>query len=31
MNWFGAYYQDPKNSFAQYVVDPAAYFNVFAS
>jgi putative ABC transport system permease protein len=29
MNWFGAYYQDPKNTFAQYVVDPAAYFNVF--
>jgi len=29
MNWFGGYYQDPKNTFAQYVVDPAAYFNVF--
>ncbi len=22
MNWFGAYYQDPKNGFAQFVVDP---------
>ncbi len=22
MNWFGAYYQDPKNAFAQFVVDP---------
>ncbi len=30
MNWFGAYYQDPKNSFAQFVIDPAAYFNVFS-
>jgi putative ABC transport system permease protein len=29
MNWFGAYYQDPKNGFAQYVVDPAAFFNLY--
>ncbi len=29
MNWFGAYYQDPKNGFAQYVVDPSAFFNVY--
>jgi putative ABC transport system permease protein len=29
MNWFGAYYQDPKNGFAQYVIDPAAFFNVY--
>ena len=29
MNWFGAYYQDPKNGFAQYVVDPAAFFDVY--
>jgi putative ABC transport system permease protein len=29
MNWFGAYYQDPKNGFAQYVIDPAAFFDVY--
>jgi putative ABC transport system permease protein len=29
MNWFGAYYQDPKNGFAQFVVDPEAYFHVY--
>ncbi|HEY6599512.1 MAG TPA: hypothetical protein VIZ30_09370, partial [Pseudomonadales bacterium] len=29
MNWFGAYYQDPKNAFAQFVVDPQAYFDVY--
>ncbi len=29
MNWFGAIYQDPKNSVAQYVVDPAAFFDVY--
>jgi len=29
MNWFGAIYQDPKNTFAQYVVDPAGFFDVY--
>ena len=29
INWFGGFYQDPKNTFATYVVDPAHYFSVY--
>ena len=28
-NWFGAYYQDPKNQFAQLPVDIDSYFDVY--
>lgn len=28
-SWFGGYYQDPKNQFPQFPVDPEAYFDVF--
>lgn len=27
--WFGGYYQDQRNQFAQFPVDPAAYFAVY--
>ena len=30
-NWFGGYYQDPKNQFAQFAVDAPTFFDVFAS
>ena len=30
MSWFGGYYQDPKNTFATYPVDPTTYFDVFS-
>lgn len=30
MNWIGAYYQDPGNTFANYAVDAQALFKVFA-
>lgn len=29
LNWFGGYYQHPKNSFAKYPVDPISYFAVY--
>lgn len=29
LSWFGGYYQDPKNSFAKYPVDPISYFDVY--
>ena len=25
--WFGGYYQEPRNSFAKFVIDPAHYFD----
>jgi putative ABC transport system permease protein len=28
-SWFGGYYQDPKNQFAQFPVDPASYLAVY--
>jgi putative ABC transport system permease protein len=28
-NWFGGVYQDPKNFFPQYVIDPATYRKVY--
>ena len=28
LTWFGGYYQEPRNTFAQYPVDPARYFAV---
>jgi putative ABC transport system permease protein len=27
--WFGGYYQDPKNMFAQFPTDAAAYFKIY--
>ncbi len=27
--WFGGYYQDQRNQFAQFVVDPQAYFDMY--
>ena len=29
MSWFGGYYQEPRNSFATYPVDPESYFDIF--
>jgi putative ABC transport system permease protein len=29
-NWFGAYYQDKKNQFAQFAVNPDAWFSVYS-
>jgi putative ABC transport system permease protein len=29
LSWFGGYYQDPKNSFAKYPIDPISYFAVY--
>lgn len=29
MSWFGGYYQEPRNAFATYPVDPESYFDVF--
>jgi putative ABC transport system permease protein len=29
-NWFGSVYQDPKNFFAQFAVDPESYLDVYA-
>ena len=28
-SWFGGYYQDPRNQFAQFAVDPASYLDVY--
>ena len=28
-SWFGGYYQDPKNLFAQFPIDPDSYFAVY--
>ncbi len=28
-NWFGGYYQEPRNQFGQFPVDPQAYFDMF--
>ena len=28
-NWFGGYYQDPKNQFAQFAVDARTFFDLF--
>ncbi|HEX7078209.1 MAG TPA: ABC transporter permease [Candidatus Eisenbacteria bacterium] len=28
-NWFGGYYQDPKNQFAQFAVDAPTFFDVY--
>jgi putative ABC transport system permease protein len=28
-SWFGGYYQDPKNQFAQFPIDPDSYFDVY--
>ncbi len=28
-SWFGGYYQDPKNQFAQFAVDPERYLGVY--
>lgn len=28
-NWFGGYYQDPKNQFGQFPVEADAYFNIY--
>ncbi len=28
-SWFGGYYQDPRNQFAQFAVDPARYLDVY--
>ncbi len=30
MNWFGGYYQDQKNQFAQFAVDGDSYFEVYS-
>jgi putative ABC transport system permease protein len=27
-NWFGGYYQDPKNQFAQFAVDPESFLRI---
>lgn len=29
-SWFGGYYQDPKNQFAQFAVEPEKYFSVYS-
>jgi putative ABC transport system permease protein len=29
MNWFGGIYQDERNSFAEYAIDPVTYFQMF--
>ena len=29
-NWFGGTYQDPKNFFAKYPVDPLSFFDIFS-
>lgn len=29
MNWFGGIYQDERNSFSQYAIDPESYFQMF--
>ncbi|MDE0344373.1 MAG: ABC transporter permease, partial [Boseongicola sp.] len=29
MSWFGGYYQEPRNTFATYPVDPESYFDIF--
>jgi putative ABC transport system permease protein len=28
-NWFGGYYQDPKNQFTQFAVDQTSFFDVY--
>ena len=28
-NWFGGYYQDPKNQFAQFAVDPERFLRIY--
>jgi putative ABC transport system permease protein len=28
-SWFGGYYQDPRNQFAQFPVDPVQYFEMY--
>lgn len=28
-SWFGGYYQDPRNHFGQFPVDPQAYFDMY--
>ena len=28
-NWFGGYYQDPKNQFTQFAVDPVSLFDIY--
>lgn len=28
-NWFGGYYQDPKNQFGQFPVDAESYFDIY--
>jgi putative ABC transport system permease protein len=28
-SWFGGYYQEPKNQFGQFPVDPQAYFDMY--
>ncbi len=29
LSWFGGYYQEPRNAFATYPVDPESYFDIF--
>lgn len=29
-NWFGGYYQDPKNQFAQFAVEAETYFDIYS-
>jgi putative ABC transport system permease protein len=29
-NWFGGYYQDPKNQFAQFAIEPEKYFSIYS-
>lgn len=29
-NWFGGYYQDPKNQFAQFAIEPEKYFAIYS-
>ena len=29
-NWFGGYYQDPKNQFAQFAIDAEEYFSIYS-
>lgn len=29
-SWFGGYYQDPKNQFAQFAVDAESYFDIYS-
>jgi putative ABC transport system permease protein len=31
LNWFGGYYQDPKNSLVVLAVDPATYVDIYGS